>query len=62
MNMSELFLTPAMFWKMFKALLDDIYLFIFDILLDQIRLYDVINFFFNAQRQALLTILEIPWP
>ena len=38
MKMSELFLTLAMFWKILKFVLDDIYLYVFDNL---IHLHDV---------------------
>ena len=41
MEMSELFLTFAMFWKIFKFVLDEIDLYVFDNLLDSIHLYGV---------------------
>ena len=61
LKMSELFLTLAMFWNIFKSLLDEIDLYVFDNLLDEIHPYDATNFFSNAHRHTLLTILDIPW-
>ena len=42
--MFELFLTRGMFWTIFKYVLDEIYLYVVDNLLDEIHLYDVTIF------------------